>query len=135
MSANRNIKDELRNKLIAGESIKMKELTINQAYSVVGSLNAIKNVDPNLNTALTKKVILNCLDMIIAPGVKISNNISKQFILSLLTSNKSRIDNNHKGMFNMVSNLVIENSKELPTHTSYQILKTLNNFDIMSIIN
>ena len=129
MGANRNIKDELLNKLIAGISIKIKELTINQAYSVVGSLAAIKNVHPNLNTALAERVMLNCLDMITTPGVKIPNNISKQFILSLLTSNRSRIDYYHKGMFNMVSNLVIENSEELPTHRACQVLKTLNNFD------
>ncbi|XP_054154272.1 uncharacterized protein LOC128952843 [Oppia nitens] len=122
--AKHNLKDEVIDKLTLAVSYKIFELTVPQMFSIIASLTWVPTHNTNVNTTLVHRVINQCLDRVTAPGVIIPSNTSHNFIISLITHKRQR-DFYHKGLYEMVANLIIQKPTEFHISKATAVLNTL----------
>jgi hypothetical protein len=125
MGGRHNVKDEVINKLTAAVSVKLNHLTVTQMLSVVASLTNLRYPHTNINTSLVDRVVKECLDSLTTPGVILPENTSFNFVISLITHSKDRKVFYHKGLFELVANLIVNNSNKVDIMRTCQALWAL----------
>ena len=108
MAAKHSLRDEVVNQLTAAVNLKIPELTISQCYSVIAALITFPNTNTHINTGLVNRVVNHCLDRVTLSGAPLPSS-AHNFVVSLLLNSKTRKNFYHKGLFEMVANLITHN--------------------------